>query len=196
MAARYLEAEPDWPFYYKGMEISQHFIPAIADDGSEYPIDKMEAHRGAVLHLAVSVFVFSGAELLIQRRADGKYHCAGLWANTCCSHPHWNEPVRDGAERRLGEELGLRLSLTPGAIFDYSTAVTDGLWENERVHTFFAEVDRQTITPNPDPNEVAQVDWRSLAEIGQDMTKNPTDYAPWFRIYMDRWAELGVGLTP
>lgn len=35
-------------------------IPGIAADGSVYPIEKLEAHRTKVLHLAISVFVFRG----------------------------------------------------------------------------------------------------------------------------------------
>jgi isopentenyldiphosphate isomerase len=44
-------------------------IPAVAGDGSLYPVEKMDAHVRGLLHLAVSVFVFDGDELLIQRRA-------------------------------------------------------------------------------------------------------------------------------
>ncbi len=49
--------------------------------------EKMDVHRRGLLHRAFSVFLFSGDRLLVQRRAAGKYHSAGLWANTCCSHP-------------------------------------------------------------------------------------------------------------
>jgi isopentenyldiphosphate isomerase len=42
-------------------------IPAIADDGSLYPIEKLRAHELGVLHLAISIFVFNPkGELLIQ----------------------------------------------------------------------------------------------------------------------------------
>ncbi len=46
------------------------YIPAIASDGSLYPIEKMQAHLDGQLHLAVSVFVFDGDLLLIQKRAS------------------------------------------------------------------------------------------------------------------------------
>ena len=49
----------------------------------------------------------------MQQRADGKYHSGGLWANTCCSHPRWNESLDDCAHRRQFEELGCR---TPVAV--------------------------------------------------------------------------------
>ena len=46
-------------------------VPAIAEDGTLYQAGKMEVHRLGLRHLAVSVFVFSGDHLLIQRRAAG-----------------------------------------------------------------------------------------------------------------------------
>jgi len=175
------------------VDIAQHMIPAIAGDGSHYPIEKLEAHRRAIQHLAVSVFVFSGDQLLLQRRASGKYHCGGLWANSCCSHPYWNEPIDVAAERRLSEELGLDLALIPGAVIDYSASVSDGLWENERVQVFYTHVDRQHLALSADPDEVSEVRWASLDAIRADMAVNAAAYAPWFRIYMERWSELGIG---
>ena len=51
-------------------------------------MEKMEAHRQAVLHRAFSVFVFNkNGDVLMQQRAFSKYHSGGLWTNTCCSHP-------------------------------------------------------------------------------------------------------------
>ena len=57
-------------------------IPGIGEDDALYPVEKIEAHVKGLHHLALSVFVFSGDALLIQRRAHGKYHCGGQWANT------------------------------------------------------------------------------------------------------------------
>jgi hypothetical protein len=48
-------------------------IPALGGDGVLYPIEKLEAHQRAVPHLAVSVFVFDGDAMLLQRRALTKY---------------------------------------------------------------------------------------------------------------------------
>ena len=42
-------------------------------------MDKMEAHRKALLHRAFSVFIFNRkGEMLLQQRALGKYHSPGL----------------------------------------------------------------------------------------------------------------------
>ncbi len=76
-------------------------------DGALRPVEKLEVHRRGLRHKAVSVFVMRGGETLIQRRALGKYHTPGLWANACCTHPYWGETAVDCALRRLREELGL-----------------------------------------------------------------------------------------
>jgi isopentenyl-diphosphate delta-isomerase len=167
-------------------------IPAIADDGSLFPIGKMEAHRRGQRHLAVSVFVFAGDELLIQRRAAGKYHCGGLWANTCCTHPHWGEREADCAHRRLLEEVGLSVELRPCGIVDYRADVGNGLVENERVHVFRGDV----ATPFPvlafNRDEVQDVAWIGSAELRRQVDDAPALFTPWIRIYLDRWAELAL----
>lgn len=167
-------------------------IPAIDRNGALYPIEKMEAHREAVLHLAVSVFVFWADRLLIQKRAEGKYHCGGLWANTCCTHPNWGEDLETAAVRRLREELGLGVpNLEHRSVIDYRAAVGEGLWECERVHVFRYRAE----TPprfEPAPDEVSETRWATLAEVREELRASPERFAPWFRIYVSRWSELNL----
>ncbi|MDX2233902.1 MAG: NUDIX domain-containing protein [Hyphomonadaceae bacterium] len=167
-------------------------IPGIAADGSLYPIEKIAAHRAGALHLAVSVFVFSGDRLLVQRRAAGKYHCAGLWANTCCTHPHWDEPPALSAARRLHEELGLALTLTHTGIIDYEADVSGDMRECERVHVYRGVADARRLAVTPDPAEVSETRWATVDELRVDALARPEAYAPWFRIYLERWSELGL----
>jgi isopentenyl-diphosphate delta-isomerase len=169
----------------------ESLIPGIALDGTLFPIEKMQAHRQSVLHLAVSVFVMCGDTILLQRRALSKYHCGGLWANTCCSHPHWGEPPANGARRRLREELGLVMPLRACNVIEYAADVTNGLREHERVHVFCGEVD----SPPPirrNPNEVLDTRWMDIEQMQRDVRLHPEIYAPWFRIYVARWGELGL----
>ncbi len=167
-------------------------IPAIGEDESLYPIEKMEAHRRGVLHQAVSIFAFSGSDLLIQRRAADKYHCGGLWANTCCSHPHWGESLDDCAERRLEEELGLSLPMTQVGAIEYTADVGNGLWEHERVAVYHATVDSDTAALRPNRDEVSETRWETLDRLRYEASARPQTIAPWFRIYLDRWQELGL----
>ncbi len=167
-------------------------IPGVAADGGLYPIEKLEAHRRGVLHLAVSVFVFDGGDLLIQQRAAAKYHCAHQWANTCCTHPHWGESLDASAHRRLREELGVDAALTPRATIDYDADVGGGLREHERVTIFIGRVDRADLSLAPDPDEVAATRWAAPADLVGEARAAPEGFAPWFRIYLQRWAELGL----
>ncbi|SNT02375.1 MULTISPECIES: isopentenyl-diphosphate delta-isomerase [unclassified Azospirillum] len=165
-------------------------IPAVAPDGSLFPIEKMAAHVTGQLHLAVSVFVFDGDLLLLQRRALGKYHCAGLWANSCCTHPHWRETVEACAARRLREELGISLPLQRHQTVDYAADVGEGLREHERVTLFSASADHARLVPSPDPAEVAATRWISLTELRREVASQPESFTPWLRIYLQRFPDL------
>nr|WP_297460305.1 isopentenyl-diphosphate Delta-isomerase [uncultured Halomonas sp.] len=170
-------------------------IAAIDEAGALFPIEKLEAHRRGQHHLAISVFVFRGDELLLQRRAAHKYHSAGLWANTCCSHPAWGESVEACATRRLHEELGLRLPLRAASVLDYSADVGGGLTENERVHYFVGDYPLDSSIADdisPDPDEVAEVRWMTVGDLRRAVDANPAAYAPWLRIYLQRARETGI----
>jgi len=158
----------------------------------------MEAHRIGALHLAISVFLFApDAEgrdaLLMQRRAAGKYHSARLWANTVCSHPDWSEDIAAAAGRRLVEELGLSTPLTETAVIEYRAEVGVGLVEREPVHVFRGRLPSQDAPISPDPAEVAETRWATLDDLRAEAKTRPELFAPWFRIYLKRWDELGLG---
>ena len=165
-------------------------IPAIAGDGSVYPVGKMRAHVEGLLHLAVSVFVFDGDFLLIQKRASTKYHCAGQWANTCCTHPHWGESIEACASRRLQEELGFTLPLTRHETMEYAADVGSGLREHERVTLFSARADRRTLAIHPVESEVEAVRWVSQRQLRLDVVRHPENFTPWLHIYLERFPGL------
>lgn len=165
-------------------------IPGIAGDGSLFPIEKLQAHREAVFHLAISVFVFDGPHLLIQQRALSKYHCGGLWANTCCSHPNWNESVEACARRRLDDELGISVPLERRRTVEYSADVGGGLHEHERVSMFVASADRTTLALDANPDEVMATRWIAPADLRTEMRTHPERFTPWFRLYLRRYPDL------
>src|SRR5678815_4333167 len=89
-----------------------HVIVVDEQDVKQGIMEKMEAHRQGILHRAFSVFILNkNNELLLQQRAAGKYHSAGLWSNTCCSHPRPGEDALAAARRRLREEMGIDAEL-------------------------------------------------------------------------------------
>ncbi len=152
-------------------------------DNKLYAIDKLEAHLANIRHVAVSIFVFNGEHLLLQRRAKTKYHSAGLWANTVCSHPRWNETTQDCAQRRLGEELGWRVPLQSFGSIDYAAKVGD-LFENEHVHCFHGKYNESHNVNNFNPAEVDAIDWLTVPEIIMQIKTHPQRFTEWFKIYM------------
>ncbi len=153
-------------------------------DGRLTPMGKLEVHRLGLRHKAVSVFVTDGNKVLIQQRALAKYHTPGLWANTCCTHPLWNEDPAACAVRRLLEELGISGLLPAFADrVEYRADVGGGMTEHEVVDIFVAEA-TPAMTLHPNPDEVADVAWVNLYDLCADTARNPAKYTPWLRIYM------------
>lgn len=161
-------------------------IPAWRADGRLEPVEKLHVHRLGLRHKAVSVFVMRGDETLLQKRAAGKYHTPGLWANACCTHPGWDEAPEACAARRLGEELGLTgLPLTHRERVEYRADVGDGLTEHEVVDIFTASV-TGSVALAPDPAEVAETRWVPLPALIDAVGRDPLSYTPWLRIYLTR----------
>lgn len=141
-------------------------------------MEKLEVHEKGLLHRAVTVYVFnSRQELLLQRRASDKYHCGGLWSNTCCGHPYPHESTRDAAERRLREEMGMDVTLTPVFELSYNLKLSNGLTEHEYGHVFFAVCD---TLPQLNPQEADAWDYRPMALIEEQMQQQPQQFTPWF----------------
>jgi isopentenyl-diphosphate delta-isomerase len=148
-------------------------------------MEKQEAHLKGVLHRAISVFIFnSKAELLLQQRADGKYHSAGLWTNTCCSHPRPGEQVHDAGTRRLQEEMGLKCDLKKIFTFVYKAKLDNKITEYEFDHVFMGMTDDE---PVPDPHEVGAWKYMSTAQLAKDLKRNPEQYTEWFKICFEQW---------
>jgi len=170
-------------------------IPAWID-GALVPVEKLAAHQRGLRHKAVSVFVMAGDALLIQRRALEKYHTPGLWANTCCTHPQWNEADADCAQRRLNEELGIQSSdLSPRGQVEYRADVGGGLIEHELVEVFVMQATR-TLTVTPNPDEVMDTQWNPLDDLRNQIDATPEIFTPWLRIYMAQHSALIFGHKP
>jgi isopentenyl-diphosphate delta-isomerase len=145
--------------------------------------EKMKAHQdGGMLHRAISIIVLNPkGQMMLQRRSDAKYHSAGLWANTCCSHPTDGESVIAAAHRRLKQEMGFDCEMDEAFTFIYHTYVGKGLTEWEFDHVLLGMYDGE---PKPNPEEVKEWKWASLEWVKDDMGKNKDSYAEWFKILM------------
>jgi isopentenyl-diphosphate delta-isomerase len=158
----------------------QNVILVNENDEVTGTAEKMEAHQKGLLHRAFSIFVFnSRGEMLMQQRAEDKYHSGGLWTNACCSHPRPGEKTEEAARRRLKEELGFETSLTEIFDFIYKAEFGNGLAEFEYDHVYVGEHDGVI---EADKQEVMDYCFRAMPEIRNLMTHHPENYTAWFHI--------------
>ncbi len=154
------------------------------NDVAQGVMEKMQAHVTGSLHRAISVFVYnSNGEFLLQQRALQKYHSAGKWSNTCCSHPRPQETNIAAANRRLKEEMGMDCELKEWFNFTYRAEFDNGLVEHEFDHVFIGTSD---TLPQPNPDEVASFRYISTEALISDINNNPELYTPWFRLCLER----------
>ncbi len=150
-------------------------------------MEKLEAHEKGLLHRAFSVVILNSAgEMLLQRRADNKYHSGRLWTNACCSHPAPGKTTEEAARHRLAEEMGIRAELHYIASFIYKAALDNGLTEHEFDHIY---VGRTDSVPVPDPEEVSEYRYVSQDDLIDDIDANPENYTEWFKIMINRFGE-------
>ena len=139
---------------------------------------KLDVHRSGLLHRAFSVFVIDeSGRLLLQRRAETKYHSPGLWSNSCCGHPRPGEQTIDAAARRLDEEMGIQCDLILVSSFLYRAHVDRELLEHELDHVFIGTTDRQ---PECDPNEVSEFMWTDVDTVISMLRDDPAAFTAWF----------------
>ncbi|MBI2283517.1 MAG: isopentenyl-diphosphate Delta-isomerase [Bacteroidetes bacterium] len=143
-------------------------------------MEKMEAHKKALLHRAFSVFIFNEREeMLLQQRAFEKYHSGGLWTNSCCSHPRPGEDTQAAATRRLREEMGFETPLKKIFDFVYKADFANGLTEYEFDHVFVGHYDGNIL---PDSKEVHDFAFMSMPDIEAALQKDPERFTAWFHI--------------
>ena len=158
-------------------------MDVILVDEKDVPIgvmEKIEAHQKALLHRAFSVFIFnSKGEMLLQKRAQNKYHSPSLWTNACCSHPAPGEPTLIAATKRLKEEMGFTTGLEKAFDFIYKAPFDNGLTEHEFDHVFIGTYDNAII---PCVEEVSDYCYMAISAIEDSLRSHPQKYTEWFKI--------------
>lgn len=149
--------------------------------------EKFLAHKVPVpLHRAISVVIFNKdkTKMLITKRVKAKPTWGGFWSNAVCSHPFPNETYKNAAERRVFEELGIRLQLKEEFNFTYSAEMENRVWGENEIDYVFTGAYEGKIEPNPD--EISDYEWIEINKLRTDIEKNYNKYTPWFKIILDR----------
>ena len=159
----------------------------ILVDEHDQPIgtgSKLSVHQDGLLHRAFSIFIFNGkGQLMLQRRALGKYHSGGLWTNTCCGHPRPEETVLSAAHRRLQEEMGFDCALHEAGTLTYRAEVSQGLIEHEFDHVFVGRFDGHV---HPDPDEALDWQWVDLDTLHTALMTQPDTFTVWFKTIVEQ----------
>lgn len=160
--------------------MAEHVVLLDEDGRARGTLPKPEAHHADTpLHLAFSCHVVDGAgRALLARRAVTKRTWPGVWSNACCGHPQLGETLREAVERRVHEELGVRVVRLGLALptFTYRATMVDGTVEHELCPVFVAEVEGE---PAPDPAEVAAVAWIRWDDLQARVRTSPHTLSPW-----------------
>lgn len=167
--------------------MSELLILVDENDNEIGLMDKLSVHQTASLHRAFSLFIFnSKGELLLQQRADEKYHSAGLWSNTCCSHPVDGQRMTDTINRRLDEEMGMRCDLEFKFSFIYKAELENNLTEHEFDHVYFGISDN---LPKPNPSEVKAWKYIAVPDLIRDINIHPSHYSAWLNTCLPKVSE-------
>ena len=141
--------------------------------------DKLDAHKKGLLHRAFSIFIFNdNNQILLQKRSDVKYHSAGLWSNTCCSHPYNDKPLVEYANTRLIQEMGIQSNLKEFFSFIYRAEFSNGLIEFEYDHVFFGKYNSDPILKI---DEASSFKWINFKQLQLEIEENPTKFTFWLK---------------
>ncbi len=147
-------------------------------------MEKIEAHRKGKLHRAFSILLFnSKGEILIQKRANIKYHSAGLWTNTCCSHPAPGELLKDATRRKLIQEMGIDVPCEYAFKFTYRVELENHLVEHELDHVFIGKFDGVAAI---NLKEVEACRWITIDQLKKEIQSEPEKFTYWFKLIMNR----------
>jgi isopentenyl-diphosphate delta-isomerase len=157
--------------------------------------EKLKTHLEGRLHRAFSIFVFDEANrLLLQRRAQTKYHSGGLWSNTACGHPRPGESIEAAARRRLRDEMNITCELRRVFKFLYRAELGNQFVEHEWDYVL---IGRYEENPAPNPLEVDGWRWIDTKVLRDELQSSPQDYAYWLKVAISspEWEMVNKGLA-
>jgi len=169
---------------YKTKSMKELLILVDENDNEIGLMEKMPAHLSGRLHRAFSVFIFnSNGELLLQQRADNKYHSGGLWTNTCCSHPIDGEDINATIKKRLKEEMGMECDMQYQFSFIYKADLGNGLIEHELDRVYIGTSDKKPVL-----NPAEAKDWKYISpdDLQAAIKSHPENFSAWLKICLPK----------
>ncbi|MFQ0830831.1 isopentenyl-diphosphate Delta-isomerase [Serratia fonticola] len=161
--------------------MTQQHVVLLDEQGQPTGVmEKYAAHqRQTPLHLAFSSWIFNPqGELLITRRALSKKAWPGVWTNSVCGHPQWQESAEHAIEQRCLYEVGLSVEQITAVAPDFRYCETDasGIMENE-ICPVYAALATGVVAARAD--EVMDFHWVDLPALIAAVTATPWAFSPW-----------------
>ena len=98
---------------------------------------RREAHHNkSLIHRGITVLVFRGNQLYLQKRSLTKDMYPGYWTSSCTGHVNSGQTYLQAAERELKEELGLTVKQPLQFLFKHLSRVAN---ETEFISVFRSE---------------------------------------------------------
>ncbi len=145
-----------------------------------------DVHARGLLHRAAHVFVFnSSGQLLLQQRSATKDAYPLCWTSSCSGHLDSGETYQAAAIRELGEEVGLA-----GEVELLVKLPAGPETSNEHTALFRLVCDEP---PNPDPTEVADLRWATVAEWQRELQESPERFDPPFGVLLGWYTGFEAG---
>ena len=143
-----------------------------------------DIHAEGLMHRAVHVLGFNAqGELFLQKRSMSKDEQPGRWDSSAAGHVDSGEDYHQCAERELAEELGIRVTAPPRALFKMAAClrtgnehcmvyrydhdgpmqlqaeeIDDGAWVSAQ------EMDRRITDPDAELTDAIRLIWQRLRE--------------------------------
>ncbi|PFG32754.1 isopentenyl-diphosphate Delta-isomerase [Sanguibacter antarcticus] len=146
------------------------------------------------LHLAFSCYVLRpDGRVLLTRRALSKRTWPGVWTNSFCGHPRQHETMDEAVLRHAGHELGFSVGDLHLVLPDFRYRAVDasGVVENEICPVYFATT---TETPSPNPDEVMDVQWVEMEDLGRAVGATPWAFSEWMVLQLNQLAQIELPL--
>lgn len=142
------------------------------------------------LHLAFSCYLLRpDGRVLLTRRALSKRTWPGVWTNSFCGHPREHETMHEAVERHARHELGLTIRDLDLVLADFRYRAVDasGVVENEICPVYFATT---TDLPEPNPDEVMDVQWVDMEDLGRAVGATPWAFSEWMVLQLNQLAQI------
>jgi isopentenyl-diphosphate delta-isomerase type 1 len=170
----------------------EELIDVLTESGAPTGVvkEKGAVHRDGDWHRSSHIWIVSGRNVLLQRRALAKQSWPGLWDISVAGHISAGESAIDAAVREAREEIGIEIApadLEPIGTLRYHCVLRDGYIENEIHEVYLLRRDVALSSLTLDPSEVAEVRWVGLEDLDRyERVPHKEEYALLDRV-------LGVG---